>query len=216
MLTNPPVGCNLWVGVQISHPLTMFRSLFSIVSWLWKHFQPGEGPSRGLLRDCEIFGNLRINFVSRSSFKALLPLCWSLPSPGCSSTLGTGWWTPAARGRPRPAWPGGVSAPPTWPPGSWAQSAWPHAAPPATAPAHYLQQITFNSFIWRRLINRKLINNPSQVCQSLFLMSLLLHYFDHTICRQVRQPENRQDAPVEHLGQPPQPVIGRAWWIQES
>ena len=29
-------------------------------------FQPGEGPSRGLLRDCEIFGNLRITLVSSS------------------------------------------------------------------------------------------------------------------------------------------------------
>ena len=29
-----------------------------------RRFQPGEGPSRGLLRDCEIFGNLRITFVS--------------------------------------------------------------------------------------------------------------------------------------------------------
>ena len=29
-------------------------------------FQPGDSPSRGLLRDCEIFGNLRIAFVSSS------------------------------------------------------------------------------------------------------------------------------------------------------
>ena len=27
------------------------------------HFQLGKGPSRGLLRDCEIFVNLRITFV---------------------------------------------------------------------------------------------------------------------------------------------------------
>ena len=31
------------------------------------HFQPREGPSRGLLRDCEIFGNIRITFVSSTS-----------------------------------------------------------------------------------------------------------------------------------------------------
>ena len=29
-------------------------------------FKPGEGPSRGLLCDCEIFANLRLAFVSSS------------------------------------------------------------------------------------------------------------------------------------------------------
>ena len=32
-----------------------------------KHFQPGEGPSRGLLCDSEIFGSLRITYVSSSN-----------------------------------------------------------------------------------------------------------------------------------------------------
>ena len=32
-----------------------------------RHFQPGKGPSRGLLCDCEIFGYLRITFVSSSN-----------------------------------------------------------------------------------------------------------------------------------------------------
>ena len=36
---------------------------------MWKHFHPGEGSSRGLLRDCEIFANLR------------LKLCLVSPSP---------------------------------------------------------------------------------------------------------------------------------------
>ena len=34
--------------------------------------EPGEGPSRGLLRDCEICTNLRIAFVSSSSFNIQL------------------------------------------------------------------------------------------------------------------------------------------------
>ena len=38
---------------------------FSIVSH--RRFQPGDGPSRGLLCDCEIFGNLRTTFVSSST-----------------------------------------------------------------------------------------------------------------------------------------------------
>ena len=40
------------------------------------HFQPGEVPSRGLLRDYEIFGNLRITFISSSTV--------------CTSRLATG------------------------------------------------------------------------------------------------------------------------------
>ena len=32
-----------------------------------RRFQPGEGPSRGLLRDCEIIANLRIAFVSSTN-----------------------------------------------------------------------------------------------------------------------------------------------------
>ena len=40
-------------------------------------FQPGEGPSRGLLRDCEIFANLRIAFVSSSSvFSVWSAVAW--------------------------------------------------------------------------------------------------------------------------------------------
>ena len=42
------------------------------VKALVKHFQPGEGPCRGLLRDCEIFANLRIAFVSSSNDEG----CW--------------------------------------------------------------------------------------------------------------------------------------------
>ena len=30
-------------------------------------FQPGERPSRGLLRDCETFANLRLTFISGST-----------------------------------------------------------------------------------------------------------------------------------------------------
>ena len=37
-------------------------------------FQPGEGPSRGLLRDYEIFGNIRITFVSSCSNTSLVLL----------------------------------------------------------------------------------------------------------------------------------------------
>ena len=37
-----------------------------------RRFQPGEGPSRGLLRDCEIFGNIRITFVSSTNCYPLL------------------------------------------------------------------------------------------------------------------------------------------------
>ena len=32
-----------------------------------RHYQPGEGPSKGLLRDCEIFANHCLTFVSSSS-----------------------------------------------------------------------------------------------------------------------------------------------------
>ena len=39
-----------------------------------RRFQPGEGPSRGLLRDCEIFANIRITFVSSSTAGTTLPL----------------------------------------------------------------------------------------------------------------------------------------------
>ena len=47
---------------------------------MWKResasrlFQPGEGPSRGLLRDCEIFGNIPITFVSSTISYSLQPL----------------------------------------------------------------------------------------------------------------------------------------------
>ena len=30
---------------------------------MWKNFQPGKGPSRGLLRDCEIFMDLRFQLL---------------------------------------------------------------------------------------------------------------------------------------------------------
>ena len=42
-----------------------------------RRFQPGEGPSRGLLHDCEIFGNLRLVFVSSSAICSPSPL-WML------------------------------------------------------------------------------------------------------------------------------------------
>ena len=35
-----------------------------------RHFQPEEGPSGGLLHDCEIFANLRLTIVSSSSHQA--------------------------------------------------------------------------------------------------------------------------------------------------
>ena len=35
-----------------------------------RSFQPGEGPSRGLLRDCEIFANLRLTFVCSGGVSA--------------------------------------------------------------------------------------------------------------------------------------------------
>ena len=38
-----------------------------------RHFQPGEGHSRGLLRDCEIFMNLWITLVSSSNTHPVLP-----------------------------------------------------------------------------------------------------------------------------------------------
>ena len=37
-----------------------------------RHFQPGEGPSRGLLQDCEIFAYLRITFVWSSDIQAVI------------------------------------------------------------------------------------------------------------------------------------------------
>ena len=47
-----------------------------------RRFQPGEGPSRGLLRDCEIFGNIRITFVSSTNLQAVgLGLPVGLPRP---------------------------------------------------------------------------------------------------------------------------------------
>ena len=59
---NPPVSYDLCASILISY--LVLPSLC---------FQPGEGPSRGLLRDCEIIVNLRlkiyqpptINFLSR-------------------------------------------------------------------------------------------------------------------------------------------------------
>ena len=54
----------------ISCILTMFRCL-CLNSVLYVKalvgFPPGEGPNRGLLCDCEIFGNFRITFVLSSS-----------------------------------------------------------------------------------------------------------------------------------------------------
>ena len=38
------------------------------------NIQPGEAPNRGLLRECEIFGNLRITFVTSSSMNSFLSL----------------------------------------------------------------------------------------------------------------------------------------------
>ena len=51
MLTYPPVPYDLFVSVPISRP------------------------SRDLLRDCQIFANLRLAFVSSSSIDADLSLC---------------------------------------------------------------------------------------------------------------------------------------------
>ena len=48
-----------------------------------RRFQLGEGPSRGLLRDCEIFGNLRITFVSSSNAQAA-PALVPQPPPNFS------------------------------------------------------------------------------------------------------------------------------------
>ena len=48
MITKPPVPYDLCINDPT------------------RRFQPGEGPSRGLLRDCEIFSNLRLTFVSSS------------------------------------------------------------------------------------------------------------------------------------------------------
>ena len=68
---------------------------------MWMHFQPGEGPSRDLLRNCEIFANLRLTFVSSS-----ITHTSSLPSPesttwrpGTEATRCRGWGggTPASR-----------------------------------------------------------------------------------------------------------------------
>ena len=49
-------GINMWSG-----------SLDSCNSWQWEstvmHFQPGEGPSMGLIRDSEIFAKLRLKLL---------------------------------------------------------------------------------------------------------------------------------------------------------
>ena len=50
-LTNPPVPDDLPSGQH------MFLNSINCES-ATRHFQPREGPSRGLLRDCEIFANL--------------------------------------------------------------------------------------------------------------------------------------------------------------
>ena len=52
LLTNPTVLYDNCIRDPISHLLTL---------------QWGQCPSRGLLRDCEIFGNLRITFVWSST-----------------------------------------------------------------------------------------------------------------------------------------------------
>ena len=52
----------LWVNVCLAQCLHNVLNVKALVG-----FQPGEGPSRGLRRDCEIFGNLCIAFVSSSN-----------------------------------------------------------------------------------------------------------------------------------------------------
>ena len=59
---------------------------------LVKHFQPGEGPCRGLLRDCEIFANLGIAFVSSSNDEG----CWL--QVGGPAGAGLAVWAEQERG----------------------------------------------------------------------------------------------------------------------
>ena len=47
----------------------------------WLRFQPGEGPSRGLFSDCEIFVNIRLAFVASSKGQAWCQGCRLLKIP---------------------------------------------------------------------------------------------------------------------------------------
>ena len=73
-----------------------------------RRFQPGEGPSRGLLRDCEIVGNIRITFVSSTKEYSPrpIPMC-----PCCRPRL---WWLTgrSIRSWPRSTWSAAARPPP--------------------------------------------------------------------------------------------------------
>ena len=50
-----------------------------------RRFQPGEGPSGGILCDCEIFANLRLTFVSSSIPRGSPDPPGSAPAPASPS-----------------------------------------------------------------------------------------------------------------------------------
>ena len=71
-LTNPPVPDDLPSGQH------MFLNSINCES-ATRHFQPREGPSRGLLRDYEIFANLCLAFGCGCSGCTLCCRAWAWP-----------------------------------------------------------------------------------------------------------------------------------------
>ena len=59
-----------WVNAHLAWCLNS-ASVCLICESASRRFQPGEGPCRGLLRDCEILGNLRITLVPSSTTQIL-------------------------------------------------------------------------------------------------------------------------------------------------
>ena len=71
-----------YYSVPISCLLTVFRRPFSIVSSFVfsRCFQPGEGPSRSLLRDCENSAKVRCELLGPPDTSV-----WEITTPGRSS-----------------------------------------------------------------------------------------------------------------------------------
>ena len=90
-----------WVNVCLSQLLK-----YESASW---HFPPGEGPSRGLIRDCEIFACLRITLVCSSSGD----LEWAVSQLVSGPTDGGGRDSGESLGRVEVVWRGAARGPAT-------------------------------------------------------------------------------------------------------
>ena len=112
---------------------------------MWKRLQPGEGPSEGLLCECEIFANLRF-----SSFEALMiTLIFRL----------TFWWWGRGGGSSRRWWSAAPAA---------SRSSWPWRCSPGSSgslPASR-SDISANMRLWNKCQMQFSATNNQQVVQA--------------------------------------------------